>query len=195
MGNLLEQAELVFRNLNPNASAQSAIKKEEVIATSISEYAAAMWIYSKEQAAIDGGFEIPSELLTEVELDVKDNTIDLTGLHILRSLSNDQWLQNIGGIGCDCRYIKSSLALEKKLCDDDSVGNARTYYPSGKKILFPRGTHANKIKIIYANMGTDIDPKTIEANDYVLSKVRDKLYQLYGIKVPADTTANSNPNN
>lgn len=195
MGNILEMAELVWRSLNPNSSSQSSIKKEEVISAAIQEYSSAMWIFSKEEDAAAMGFEIPSDMLTTVELPVKDNQIDISGLDILDSLSNDQAIQNVGGIFCDCRYLKSSLNTEQKLRGDDSAGNAKTFFKLGKKLVFPRGTHKDKLEITYANSGSGLDPDVIEANSYVLSRVRDKLYQIYGIKVPEDATSNSNSNN
>lgn len=195
MATLNEVCELVYRVLNPNASAQSDIKKEEVIAQGQIEYASSMWIRAKELEATEGFFEVPSYLLTEKEFDVKDNIIDLTDEPILNSLSNNAAIQDVGGLDCDCRYIKSTLNLEKKLCNDDSIGDTKTYFMVGKKLVFPKGTHKEKLKIIYANNGSDLNGEDVEVDDYVATKVRDKLMQIYGIKVPADHTANSNSNN
>lgn len=193
MGNILELAELVWKNLNPNGSAQTATKKEAVISDAIIEYSAAMWIFSKEQAGNDGGFEIPSEMIAMETLPAKDNMVDISSLKIMDSLPNDQGIQFVGDFSCP--YIKSSLNQEHILKNDDSIGLKKTFYRTGKKLLFPRGTYKDEVSITYAAMGTKEKPNDIQANDYVLSKVRDKLYQLYGLKVPADHTENSNSNN
>jgi hypothetical protein len=193
MANLLAIAELECRRIFPNPTpAQIA----QFVASAKVEYAAAYWVFSKEEEATTGSFEIPSGLLTEVELDVVNNEIDVSKLKILNSLSHDRWLQDVGGEDCDCRYVKSSLAMEKKLCDDDSLPNgAKPFYVTGKKIKFPKGTHADTLKIVYANMGEGVDPRHIECNEYIASQVRMKLKQLYDNKFPEDKTINGSINN
>lgn len=194
MASIHEIGELVWRSLFPNASAQSAVKKEEVIASALTEYASAMWIFSKELQATEGEFEIPSSLLVESDdLPVNDNMIDISSLPILRTLSMDQGVQDIGGFNCPSRYVKSTRNMERKLEDDDSLGDRYVYFLSGKKIMFPRGTHAKKLSVTYVSNGEGIG-EDVEVNEYVGAKVRDKLYALYGSKQPADHTSNSNSN-
>lgn len=194
MANLLEIAELAYNQIFPLPRDKNAIALEEFIATAKIEYAAAMWIYRQEQISNDGSFEMPSDLLTESEpLDVVNNEIDISSLNYLSSLPNDLWLQNIGGLGCECTYIKTTIRLSQILCEDDSIPeSSKPYLIVGKKIKFPKGTHAKSVAIIYANNGTGIDPRVIECNEYVGSKVREKLMGLYGKKLPADTTNNQN---
>lgn len=188
-----ELGELVWRNLNPNGSAQTAIKKEEIISTAQGEYASALWIHSKELQASEGYYEIPGALLISKEFAVKNNMIDLSGIGLISSLSSDQAIQ---GIVSDCKYVKSTFSQEQKLKNDDSIGDARTFFLLGKKLVFPKGTHKDKLEVVYATDGSGLDESEtdIQINGYIGSKVRDKLYQIYGIKVPADHTENSNSN-
>lgn len=195
MANLLEISELTFRSIFPVPNEKTAITKEEFIATAKTEYAAAMWIYRQEQIATDGFFQMPSDLLSEAELDVVDNAIDISKLNYLSALPNDLWLQNLGGENCGCKYVKTTLNLSQLLCDDDSLSESdHLFYIVGKKIKFKKEPHAKKLSIIYANTGTDLDERRIEVNEYVASKVRTKLLQLYGAKIPTDVTNNNNPN-
>lgn len=194
MPTLNEVCELVWRKVVPNGSAQSDTKRDEIIATGQLQYASSMWIRSKELEASDGYFEIPAGLLTEKEFPVNDNMIDLTDEPVLNSLGSNGWLQDVGGVGCDCKYIKSSLNEEKILKGDDSIGNARTFFPVGKKIMFPRGTHNSKLKVTYVNNGSGLDADEIMIDEYVGAKVMDKLMQLYGPHIPADHSADSNSN-
>lgn len=197
MANLLSIAELFWRSMNPQARSKTGVTREEVISTAKNEYAAAMWIYRQEQIASDGSFDMPSDLLTESPpMEVKNDEIDISSLKYLSALPGNLWLQNVGGLNCDCRYVKSTLNLSQILCDDDSLPeNHLPYYVLGKKIKFPKGTHKKELPIVYANTGTGLDPDVIEVNEYVASKVRLKLMQLYGQEKQVDDTNNQTPNN
>lgn len=194
MANLLSIAELAWKQLFPEGSDETKVKKEQFIADSKTEYAYQLWAKILADKREEGQIDIPSYLLSEKELEVTDNVMDLTGLKIMRSLPFEIWLQNVGGINCECRYIKSTINLSQVLCDDDSIGdNDRTYYPVGKKIKFPRGTHSKKLTIIYANNGELVDDQ-IEVDDAIGGLVRRSLIELYGGKVgKQDETNNSNP--
>lgn len=195
MANLLSIAELAFNQVYPLPRDKTTIDLEEFIETARNEYAAAMWIYRQEQIGTDGQFQIPSDLLTETELDVVDKTIDLSKLDYLSALPNDLWLQNIGGLNCECKYIKTNINLAQILCDDDSQDDSsHLYYIVGKKIKFLKEPHKKTLSITYANTGTNLDERSIEVNEYVAAKVRMKLMQLYGQRVPTDDTNNQNPN-
>lgn len=191
MANLLSIAELACRTINPNPTPSQIA---QFVETAKVEYAASLWILAKEEEMLNGFFDIPSSLLTRIEMEVKNNEIDASELKTLNVLSGDRWLADVGGLDCECHYIKSTLNQEKILCDDDSAGNAKTYYVVGKKIVFPRGTHSKKIPIIYANTGSELDDH-MEVDDYAASKVREKLQQLYGNKFPEDKTINNSINN
>lgn len=194
MANLLSIAELAWKQLFPEGSDETKVKKEQFIADSKTEYAYQLWVKILADKREEGQIDIPSYLLSEKELEVADNVMDLTGLKIMRSLPFEIWLQNVGGINCECRYIKSTINLSQTLCDDDSIGdNDKTYYPVGKKIKFPRGTHSKKLTIIYANNGELVDDQ-IEVDDAIGGLVRRSLIELYGGKVgKQDETNNSNP--
>lgn len=195
MANLLEISELAYSQIFPIPRDKSAINIAEFITTAKHEYAAAMWIYRHEQISNDGMFQMPSDLLSEVELDVVNNEIDISKLNYLSALPNDLWLQNLGGLGCECTYIKTTLNLAQILCNDDSADDsAHKFYVIGKKIKFLKKPHKSKLPIIYANTGTDLNEREIEVNDYVASKVRIKLGQLYGKRNPSDETNNQSTN-
>lgn len=192
---IYELAELCFGQIYPNPTAQNAVTLEEFVSSAKIEYGASMYIFSKQEKASEGGFEIPSELLIETELDVVNNEIDLSGLNVLTALTGDEWLRKVGGMECGCRYVKSSLNKELTLCDDDSIGNARVYYVQGNKIKLPLGAHKKSLPIVYATSGSDLDPDAVQVNDYIASKVREKLTALYGQRLPEDKTQNANSNN
>ena len=194
MANLKSISELAFRQLFPNPSDETRLKKEEFFATAKTEYAAAMWIQAKEEGRENGEYPVPSYLLSESEeLDVVGNAIDTTSLKVLKGLPNEMWLQNVGGIGCDCQYIKSNINLSQLLCDDDSLPDgSKTYYVLGRKIKFPKGTHKTKLAIIYANNGEGIDG-SVDVDDNVASIVRRRLLEIYAGKVgEEDKTNNTN---
>lgn len=192
--NLLMIAELAWNQINPIPSAQAKIKKEEVIETAKAEYAYQMWKLSKEEKAQEGFFNVPSYLITESEpLPVINNEIDISKLNILRSLTDDTWLLNMGGYDCECEYVRSTFNSVKLLCDDDSQTD-RKYIVMKDKIRFPFGAHADSLRIIYANNGADIED-VIEVDEAIGAIVRARLLELYLGKVaPEDKTNNNNPN-
>lgn len=197
MATLQSTAELVWRQISPNPKDESAVKLEEVIASARSEYAYQFWLKWKAEKREEGMYDVPSYLLTEKTFDVVENEIDLAGEKIMRGLEQqDKWLQHIGEIQCECSYVKSTVNLIQILCDDDSLADdQRTFYVIGKKIKFPRGTHANKLPVVFANMGENVDGET-EIDDTLGGIIRRSLLDLYLGKVgPEDKTNNSNPGN
>lgn len=194
MENLLSICELAYRQMFPVPRDKTSITLEEFIATGKTEYAASMWIYRQELISTEGIFDMPSELISEVEFDVVDNEIDLKDITYLSSLPGDIWLQNVGGFNCECKYIKTTLNMMQLFGEDDDTKepNSYLYYIQGKKIKFPNGTHKKKLPVIYANMGEGLDSEMIEVNAFVASKVRLKLRQLYGEKMPVDNTNDQN---
>lgn len=191
MASLNEIAQLCYDIIFPLPRGKNSIDIEDFKATSKVQYAAAMWIYRQELLNTDGQFQMPSDLLSESDpLPVVDDSVDVSGLNYLSALPNDLWLQNIGGLGCDCKYVKSTLNLSQVLCGDDSLGNEKPYYIIGKKIKFPEGADAKTLVITYANMGNSIDDD-VEVNEYIGAKVQEKLLAIYGKKLPADETNNN----
>lgn len=197
MVTLESTSELAWRQLFPQPNDETAITKEEFIETARSEFAFLMWRKIKEDKRDYGECEIPSWLLTETDppLEVVDNTIDISDLKIMRGIDQELWLQNVGSVDCECRYVKSTLNHTQLLCDDDSLGDgARTYYVVGKKIIFPQGTHKNSLSIIYANSGESIDKETI-IDDAIAGILRRSLVDIYAGRTGAeDKTNNTNPN-
>lgn len=193
--NLLSIAEQAWKQLFPKPSDETAISKAEFIATAKSEYALQMWSFSKNEKNQEGVFNVPSVLLSEVELEVKDNVMDISGLEILRSLTNDSWVQNIGGLTCSCPYVKTNVNQAQLLCGDDSLpDNARTYLVVGNQVRFPLGVHKTPLTIMYANRGEKVDGK-IEIDDAIGGILRSRLIEIYGGKMgKEDDTNNSNPN-
>lgn len=193
MASLKETAELAWRQLFPNPGDETALEVEEFIATAKSEYAYQMQLEYWAQKQREGEAVMPSHLITEVELPVKENRMDISKLNIFRNFFADVWLVNVGGIGCGCLYIKSDANMSQLLCGDDSKPDeARTYYPQGKEIIFPRGVHKNPLPIIYANRGDELDDD-IEIDDGIAAIVRTRLIDIYGGKTGTeDVTNNTN---
>jgi len=195
MANLLSIAEQSWSQLFPRPGDEEAVDRGDFVATAKSEYAFQLWKKIKEDKVLYGDCDIPSYLLSEKELEVVDNEMDISSLKIMRSIDQELWLQGIGGIGCECVYVKSSLNQSKLLCDDDSLADdARTFYPFGKKIKFPKGTHASPLKIQYANQGEEID-EVIEIDDAIAGIVRTRLIEIYGGKIGQEDKSNDSNSN
>ncbi len=192
MANLLEIAELVWRRVHPNPSDEVSNEKDEFIAVAKSEYAYQVWRKAKEEKREEGMFDIPSYLLSRDEIIVANNVADISHLEPLKSL--EDWVQNIGGLVCDCKYVKSTINMTQLMCDDDSIGNDKTFIIIDKAIEFPKGTHADKLPIIYANNGKALNAKEIEIDDALGAIIRKELLQFYGQKVEEDVTNNTNSN-
>jgi hypothetical protein len=184
---------LAWRQLFPNPNDETAISKEEFITTAKSEYALQIWIQAKQEKREEGFYNVPSNLLTEITLPVKDNFVDISGLDILRGLPSEIWLQNVGGIGSKCVYVKSTVNTSQLLHDDDGLADTdKTFLVIGKKIIFPRGVQGETIPIIYANSGGSVEGD-IEIDDAIGGIIRTRLIEIYGGKIGVeDETNNSN---
>lgn len=195
MANLKEIAELAWAQMFPQPGDEVAVDREDFVATAKTQYAFEMWKKIKQDKRDYGESDIPSYLLTTKTLPVTDGVMNLDGLSIMRSIDQELWLQDVGGMNCDCEYIKSTLNNTKLLCDDDSLPeDSRTYYPRGKEIIFPKGTHADEIEITYANNGEDIDD-VIEVDDAIGGIIRIRLIEIYGNRVGIeDNKDDSNAN-
>lgn len=195
MANLNSISELFWRQMFPNPTDETSISLQEVIETAKSEYAYQFLLYYWKEKSVDGEFDMPGELATEKEFDVVNNEIDISGLNIMSRLPNQRWLQNIGGLTCECKYVKTNINQAQLLCDDDSLPDIyKTYLVIGNKIKFPKGTHSNKLTIIVANDGTEIDG-VIEVSDEIGALVRRGLSEIYfGKTNQEDKTNNTNAN-
>lgn len=193
MANLLSIAELAWRQVFPNPSTRTATKLAEFIATAKLEYAWNLWRISKEDKRNDGDWEVPSSLLRRSKITVIEDEADISHLAIFRGFDGDVWIQNLGGIGCECNYTRQSVNLSRILCDDDYTGNSRPYIVMGNIIDFPYGTHRKELDIIYATNGEDMED-TIEVDDNIGGLVRNRLVEIYSNKQMADKTNNDNPN-
>lgn len=193
---LKEIAELAHKQLQPTSVSGSVISLAEFERTAKAEYSYQSLLLAWKQKKDEGYFEVPSYLLTEKELDVVNDEIDISSLEYFTSLPMEVWLQDIGGVRCSCKYVKSTLNNTKLLCDDDSLDDdTRTYYVQGNKIKFPKGAHAKKLPIIYANKGEGVNGG-IEIDDAIGALIRQRLVEIYGGKIaPKDETNNENPNN
>lgn len=190
MANLLSIAEQAWGQLFPRPGDETAVDKQDFVATAKSEYAYQLWRKIKEDKLLYGECDIPSYLLSEKELEVKDNEMDISELKIMRSIDQELWLQSIGGINCECVYVKSTLNNSKLLCDEDSLpDDARPFYPQGKKIKFPKGVHATPLSIIYANQGEEIN-EFIEIDDAIAAIIRRELINIYGGKIGEEDAKN-----
>lgn len=191
--NLKEVAELVFNKVFPSAETPIDVVEVERMAYAEFAYHTLMLLYN--QKGQDGFYEVPSYLLTEVEKDVVENEIDISDLEPFKVIPSDVWMQNIGGFGCDCKYVKTTVNLSQLTCGSDRADdNERRYFLVGKKIKFPDGTHKKTLTITYANMGEDLNGD-IEVSEEVASLIIKRLDEYYTGRVPvSDVTNNSNPN-
>ena len=192
--NLNEVAELSWRKIFPQGGNNTAISKEEFMRVAFVEFAQQTLLMAWKDRA-DDYYEVPPYLIDEVEKDIVDNEMDISDLKYFKSLPMQTWLVNMGGFDCHCKYVKSTANLSQLLCEDDSMDDdARPYFIQGKKIVFPKGTHKTPLKIVYANMGADIDGN-IECDEAIAASVLEKLDAFYLGKIaPADVTNNNNPN-
>ena len=173
---------------------ESRLTLGEVIATAKLEYAWQMLQLAWREKRDEGMISLPSYLAEQVELPVVNNEIDISKLKILKGIPDEQWLMNIGGLTCECQYVKSTINMTQLLCDDDSSGDMKTYVVIGNKIVFPKGTHAKELSIIYANNGEDLNGN-ITIDDAIGGIVRDRVIEIYrGKTMPEDKTNNSNSN-
>ena len=188
-------SEVAWRQVFPNPSDEAAVQLEEFIETAKGEYAYQMLLMYWKEKREDGSFNIPSNLLTTVKKEVVDGVADISDLEVFRGIPNDFWLQNVGGIGSKCQYIKTNVNHAQVLSDDDSLPeNVKRYYPAGKEICFPDGVHENPVPITYANMGENVDG-SIEIDDTIAAIVRSRLIEIYlGKENKEDVTNNSNSN-
>lgn len=196
MSDLREIAQLAWQQVFPNPGNETKITREQFLATAKSEYAYLMWKKIKEDKAEYGECDIPSYLLAEKELPIENNVMDISELEIIRSIDLELWLQDIkGSEDCKCSYIKSTLNKNKALCDDDSIPDeSKTFYPLGKKIIFPRGTHDNKLTLVYAKSGQELD-ETIPVDDAIGGIIRRSLVEIYAGKTGDEDKKNdTNPN-
>ena len=191
---LREVAELSWSKIFPQGGSSTRVSKEEFIRVAYSQFALQTLLMAWKDRAEDY-YEVPAYLLAEVDKDIVNNEMDISDLKYFKSLPMETWLLNIGGIGCECKYVKSTANLSSLLSEDDSLDDSvRTYYAVGKKLVFPKGTHKSPLKIIYANMGADVDG-SIEVSEDIAAIILEKLDALYLGKVPAaDVTNDQNPN-
>lgn len=185
MANLLEIAELAWKQLFPSATDETAITKEEFITTAKTQYPLQMWVHARNTKNEDGEFEVPSNILVQSKpLPVKDNRIDISGLKIMRGLPNETWIQNIGGLTCKCKYVKSTVNRSQIFEDieDGLPDDTKTYLLLGEEIVFPKGTHATELPIIYASNGIENDG-TYEVDDVVGALIQQQLILIYTNKI------------
>lgn len=193
MSNLKEIAQVSYDQVYPNASEQTSIKVEHFIQAGRSKMAYELWRLSKELKRAEGEWEIPTALMRQGEITVSDNVADISELNVFRTADGETWISNIGGISCECNYIKQTVNLAQLLCDEDYWGNGKPYIIVGNKINFPIGTHKTTLPIIYASNGDDINDE-IPIDDTIAELVSIYLFQRFSNKFPADKTANNNEN-
>lgn len=192
MSNLLEVAELAWRQLFPDPSDLPTITKGEFVASARHLFASEVLAKYFSERRSEGYSEVPSLLLHENDFNVVNNEVDLNSISALQGMPNDMWLQRISS-PMGCRYIKSSLNLSQSIGDDDCIGTERTYYLVGKKVRFPQGADST-VNITYAGLGKKVDD-SIEVDSDIAGTLRIRLIELYGGKSgKEDVTNNSNSN-
>lgn len=192
MANLKSIAELAWRQIHPNPGDRVKVAVEQLIADAKTEFGYQIWVKGKAEKREEGYFEVPSYLLSEVNLEVIDGVMDLSGLRIMRSLDRETWIQNVGGVGSKCVYVKSTINMMQLLNDDDSLGaDARRYYMVGDLVKFPDGVHQSPLPVTYANRGEKINDK-IEVDDTIGSIIRKTLLEMYLGKEGREDKTNNN---
>ncbi len=176
-----------------NDEARTQLEQVEQAATI--EYAWQMLQMAWRDKRENGEYTVPSYLSREVELKVVNNEADISKLNILKGFPSEMWLQQIGDVS-GCTYTKTTVNQAQLMADDDSMpDDSRTYLVIGEKIRFPRGTHSDKLPMIYANDGSDLDGKETFVDDAIAALVSERLLQKYlGKVVPEDVTNNSTAN-
>lgn len=177
-----------------SVSDEPRIELEQVEQNAKIEYAWQMLqMYWKEKRDY-GEYPMPSYLLREIDLKVKNNEASIEGISVLRSLPSDMWIQMVGTF--DCTYTKTTVNNAQLMQGDDALGeNAKTYFVIGNNFKFPKGVYSDKVPLIYANDGSDLDGDDVQVDDAIASLVRERLLASYlGKMTPQDVTNNSNPN-
>lgn len=193
MASLKEIAQLAHEQIFSRSNDEAAISLEQFITTAKTQYAWEIWRMSKEEKRDEGVYNIPSVLLTPTTLKVDESGIaDISNLNPLRSLTNDKWIVNMGGV-LSCKYIASNINNMQLLDDDDSLGeDAKRYYVTANQIRFPDGVFKNPVEMIYANDGLSLDEKEYFIDDVIAAVLRTKLIDIYKNKGEEDLTNNSN---
>lgn len=191
MSNLKEVAQLAYDQIFCNPTDEEKVHRVDFYETARLEYAYQFLLWYWKEKALEGWFNIPGNLSSEHELDVVNDEVDISKLDIMSRLPNDMWVQNIGGLTCDCKYIKSNINQTQLLCGDDSMPEEyKPYVIVGKKIKFPKGTHTTPISIIVANSGKSIDD-SVEVDDSIAAIVRTRLIQIYGGQMGVEDKSNN----
>lgn len=195
MGTLAEIAEIFWKQIG-GGSDESRVEVDEINARARYEYANQMWLLAWKEKKEDGSYTVPSEILVPVTKKIVNDKVDISDLGILRAIPLEMWLQSVGPIEIDCRYIKSTLNLSKILVDDDGLSeNDKPFYVVGNTIYFPKGANEKEVEIIYASNGEGIDSEEVYISESVGALVMQRLSEMYIGKIaPADTTNNSNSN-
>lgn len=181
MASINEIGQLILNALRPTPTDETDIQVEEIITSLKIQYALAMWTMARNTKNQDGEFEVPSNILAQSDpLPVVNNEMDISGLNILRGLPSETWLQRVGGLTCECDYVKTTVNKAAIFCDveDGLAETVKTYYVLGKKIFFPKGTHANSLPIIYAMSGEDIEGD-FEVDDVVGAIIQQQVLTMY----------------
>lgn len=188
MANLIETAELFWRQMFPEPNDETALKKYEIIATAKQIYAYSVW----EQSMLlrsSSDFEIPSQLVERKKLPVKEGRVDISQLNIQKGFPFDSWAIHLKG-GCD--FIKTT-ANSVNLIDPEDLSTKR-YLIEGDFLTFPDGIFDKEVTFLYAGMGDGIDGE-IKISDEQGDIIRRRLIEIYiGRTGQEDLTSNSNPN-
>lgn len=194
-----ELATIAYNQVFPTGGDAPSITVQEFIRTAIAEYSYQFLLMYWRERNEEGMYHLPAAVLTEKEFDVIDGSyVDTEDVNFLLSLPKDAWLVSVKPsldekYKCSCKFIKSTLTDSELFCDDDSLDDSYTpFYPVRGKIIFPKGTSAKKVRVVYADAGKD--DGDIEIDNTLAALVRARLLEIYLGKVPKkDVTLNDNP--
>lgn len=187
---LNEIAELVWRQLQPTSGDATTISLAEFKRTARMEYAYQLLLLAWKDKKEEGLYQIPSYLLNAAVKSVVNDRVDISDLEYFKSLPSEMWLQGIGGVRCDCRYVKSTYNQTKLMCGDDSLDDdVKTYYVQGKEIIFPFGAHTDEVEVVYAGNKVSED---VDVDEGLGAVVRERLLSIYAGKIGVNDETNNN---
>lgn len=185
MASLYSIAELVWRQIHPRPGDETAVMKEEVIASAKIEYAGIMAIAAYQKRAVEE-FEVPSEIVdfATIKVDTEKGEADISDLQIIRGLPNDLWWIALTG---KCQYVKTTAA-SVHLFDSDNTGKVRVY-ATKNKLIFPEGVKETELNFVFAGSGQLDD--YFEMSEELGYMVRDRLEKIYLGKVGKEDLTNN----
>lgn len=188
-------AELVYRQVNPNPKDESPSTLAEYIESAKLRFAYRTWERNRLNKSMGEGNVVDGALVRSYDMTVVDKKASIAEISPLRMLTDNMWIQSVGGISCGgCQYTVMDINSYKLLCDDESRNPEydKAAVPVGSSILFPDGAHAETVELIYVNDGSDVEDD-MDVDGSIGAMVQSDLFALYSKQFKEDKSNNSNP--